>query len=250
MEEISMSRFIRIFAFLLLAATLGHTAMVRAQIYGGIDISIPMANTGFILSQQIVTAAYDSPTEKKSAPPKPPTQKPEKPVSTMIIRNAASASTAPQLLAGSYPAEARADARKLFVELLGKYDPLMQQLGQPRDDYAVAAAAFIAGSHSAYHGRDFDDRMFAPLVQDVRARLSANPRFGAATSAEKQAAFDQFAILGLMTATTQMAIKQMPAGAERDAVQRNLREAGGRYLEQIFGMPPDQVAIGVDGLQF
>jgi hypothetical protein len=244
-----MFRRVRITALAIVAIAISHTPLVRAQIYGGIDISIPMANTGFILSQQIVTAAYETPKTSKEAPrPAPKAVPPQS--STIITRQVLNKSTAPQQLAGNYPAEARPQALQLFTELLGKYDPLMQQLGAKRDDYAVAAAAFVAGSYSAYHNRDFDDRAFAPLVDDIRARLTANPDFAKASLAEKQAAFDQFAILGLMTATTQMALKQMPAGAERDTVQRNLREAGGRYLEQVFKVPPDQVVIDGQGLSY
>jgi hypothetical protein len=247
-----MTRRIRLFFVAIIAAFSGHFAL-QAQGWGSIDISIPMANTGYILSQQIVTAAYDEPRTPKPSKPSPTAKAPPPPKrdsSTLITRTPAARSAAPGQLAASYPAAERASAQNLFGKLLDQYDPLMRQLGVPRDDYAGAAAAFVAGSYTAYHGRDFDDRAFAPLVRDIRARLSQNDQFGAAALSDKQAAFDQYAILGMMTAGTHIAIKQMPPGPERDKIESNLREAGKHYLEQVFGVPADKIVIDASGLSY
>ncbi|MCU0908099.1 MAG: hypothetical protein MUF73_11760 [Rhodobacteraceae bacterium] len=218
----------------------------RAQGWGAIDMSIPMANTGYLLAGQIAASTIDpSDGTATDADTSGGTD-----AGTVIARTPVSRSQAPDTLAAAYPPEARAQATELFRQLLASYDPLVGQLGQDADDYAVAAAVFVAGSYSAYRGEAVDDRAFGPLVRDLRARIEVSPAFHAAPLADKQAAFDQFAILGIMAALVPASAQQMPPGAERDRLEQSARAAGARYLEETFGVPAAQVTIDAQGLRY
>lgn len=220
-------------------------APLTAQGWGAIDMSIPMANTGYLLSSQIVASTIDT---GDSDAPDGPDRGTEG--GTVIARTPVARSQAPDTLAAAYPAEMRAGAADLFRQLLAGYDPLVGQLGQDPDDYAVAAAVFVAGSYSAFHGTPFDDRAFGPLVRDLRARLDASAAFREAPLTDRQAAFDQFAILGIMAALVPGAAAQMPPGADRDRLERSARDAGAKYLQDTFGVPAAQVTIDTQGLRF
>jgi hypothetical protein len=219
-----------------------------AQGWGSIDLSIPMANTGYMLSAQIASQGIYQPSDGSDDDTSDASSSSDG--STTIPRLPVTRSSAPDVLAASYPATLRAEARALFAQLLDGYDPLMRQLRTEPDDYAAAAAVFVAGSYSAFHEKAFDDRSFAPLVRDLRELLSRSDVFQKAPIADKQAAFDQFAILGIMSALTQTSVQQMPPGAERDRLRQNMRAAGERYLEETFGVPAARVVIDRDGLRF
>lgn len=219
-----------------------------AQGWGSIDLPIPIPNTGYMLSAQIASQGMNQPSIGSDDDTSDASS--ESGVATTLPRLPVARSTAPDTLAASYPEDKRADARALFAQLLEGYDPLMRQLPAEPDDYATAAAVFVAGSYSAFHGQDFDDAAFAPLVRDLRDLLSESDVFGNAPIAEKQAAFDQFAILGIMSALTQTSVQQMPPGAERDRLRQNMRAAGETYLEETFGVPAARIVIDRDGLRF
>jgi hypothetical protein len=226
---------------------------LTAQGWGAIDMSIPMANTGFLLSSQIVASTIDtgdSAAPGDTAGDTAGATDAETDGGTVIARTPVARSQAPETLAAAYPADARAGAADLFRQLLAGYDPLVGQLGQDPDDYAVAAAVFVAGSYSAFHGTPFDDRAFGPLVRDLRARLDASAAFREAPLADRQAAFDQFAIVGIMAALVPGAAGQMPPGADRDRLERSARDAGAKYLQDTFGVPAAQVTIDTQGLRF
>lgn len=240
----------RIFPHSLIALT-GILAIspviLHAQAWGSIDLSIPMANTGYMLNSQIVAATIDYPSDDSDDTDDEADGGSD--TDFILRRSPASKSAAPDLLAASYPEAERPNARRVFGELLAGYEPLMAQLGSDPNDYAAAAAVFVAGSYTALHGRDFDDRAFAPLVRDLRARMSKSGAFEATSLADKQLAVDQYAILGIMAALTHTASQNMAPGKERDQLRQNLRTAGKRYLEQTFGVPAENIVIDASGLR-
>lgn len=224
-------------------------APLPAQGWGAIDMSIPMANTGYLLSSQILASTIDVPDSSASGGTNDAASGGTD-ADTVITRTPAARSQAPGALAAAYPAAAQAQAAELFRQLLAGYDPLVGQLGEDPDDYAVAAAVFVAGSYSAFHGTAFDDQAFGPLVRDLRALLAGSTAFQNAPLADKQAAFDQFAILGIMAALVPGSAGQMPPGADRDRLEQSARAAGAKYLEDTFGVPAVRVRIDTQGLRF
>jgi hypothetical protein len=222
-----------------------------AQGWGSIDLSIPMSNTGFILSQQIVTmtapkAPFDG-DKSDDAVPQSKRPVPRATGSSSLAVPVATSNSAAKL-AMHYPVARRDDAERLFKQLLAAHGRLMQQFGVPQNDMASAVATFIAGSHAAYHDQLIEEAAFVALVDQMRVSLADNPALASATSAERRDAYEQLVILGMMTATTQMALSQNPDPGELQALRANMREAGRTYLRGYVGVDPDAIELGPRGM--
>ncbi|MEW6704683.1 MAG: DUF6683 family protein [Pseudomonadota bacterium] len=149
-----------------------------------------------------------------------------------------------QDLVSAYPAAMRADVERLFKELLAGYHKIEDQFGIPRYDVGAAVAAFLAGSYMAYRDVDFPDRQFMPLVQQMRQVLAGNAAFARASNAQKQALYEQMAILGTYMALTRDALKQRPDAR----VEQKMRQAAKGYLEQFLDVSADRVQITDQGM--
>jgi hypothetical protein len=160
-----------------------------------------------------------------------------------IFEGEATGATASKLSAG-YPAANRAEAERVFRELLKGYAKIERQFGISRHDEAGSVAAFIAGSYIGYRNIDFPDENFKPLVAQMRQVLDANPDFAKASNAEKQEMYEQMAILGMFMATTQMALKEKP----NPQIAANLKQAAKGYLEQFLKTDAERVQITAQGL--
>lgn len=149
-----------------------------------------------------------------------------------------------QTLARSYPPQARAEVVRVFGELLHGYEEVAGRFAIPRHDLAGAVAAFIAGSYMGYHNADFPDANFPPLVRQVRAILAAQPAIAQAPDADKQAMYEQLAVLGMFMAATQMALKQQPD----PQVEARMRQSARGYLETFLDTDAERVQITAQGL--
>ncbi|MFN6997539.1 MAG: DUF6683 family protein, partial [Aquincola tertiaricarbonis] len=134
-------------------------------------------------------------------------------------------------------------------QLLSGYQQIERQFDIPRNDVAGAVAALLAGSWMAYRNADFPDENFTPLVRQMRGVIARNPDFAAADAQQKQEMYEQLAILGMLTATTQMALKENPGTPDAQRIQANLREAGKGYLEQFLKTDADRVQLTSQGLE-
>lgn len=152
------------------------------------------------------------------------------------------------LLAESYPATSRAAAARTFRDLLTGYHEIESQFGIPRYDTAGALAAFLTGSYMAYRDTDFPDENFPPLVEQMRQILARNPEFAAASPAEKQKMYEHFAIIGMMSATTQMALKDNPGTPGADRIRADMKAAGKKYLEDFLMVDATRVILSGHGL--
>lgn len=147
-------------------------------------------------------------------------------------------------LASAYPPDQRAKVEGLFKELLSGYHKLESQLGIPRNDVGGAVAAFLTGSYAAYRDVDVPDENFLPLVKQMRQVLASNADFARASDAEKQAIYEQMAILGTYMALTRLALKEQPNAQ----VARNMQRAAKGYLEQFLKTDADRVQLTESGL--
>ena len=165
-----------------------------------------------------------------------------RPASTVISRFTPSSTT--RKLASTYPVDQRKQVEQVFQQLLDQYPRIEQQFGIPRHDLAGAVASFLAGSYMAYHGIDFPDEQFKPLVEQMRRVIATNPDFAKATDAEKQEMYEQMAVIGMFLGATQLALKEQPNAQTAASMKR----AGQGYLEQFLKTDADRVRITDKGL--
>ncbi|MFN4191645.1 MAG: DUF6683 family protein [Tabrizicola sp.] len=148
------------------------------------------------------------------------------------------------MLAAHYPANRRGEAEAVFVELLSRYHQVEQQFGIPVGDLGGALAAFVAGNWMALNDKGFPDALFPPLVDQMRALLSAQPGLAEAPEADLRDMYHQLVIVGMLMASTQMGLQRAPD----PATASRMHEAAGEYLRQMFKTDPDLLQLGPNGL--
>ncbi len=166
-----------------------------------------------------------------------------------VFTPAAKESEAILRMTSTYPPENQAQAARTFRELLEKYHGIEDQFGIPRYDVAGAMAALIVGSYMAFTNTDFPDENFRPLVIQMRGVLVQNPDFAAASDAVRQDMYEHFAVLGMLMAGTQMALKEKPDIDGHELTRKRMREAGQAYIENFLKTPITRVAITARGLE-
>lgn len=162
-------------------------------------------------------------------------------VSTVVARGAVP--LAPQRLAARYPVAHRAQAQRTFGQLLDGYHQIETRFGLTPGDMAGAMAGLIAGSWSICRDRPIVDAHFGTLAGQLRGAIGQDPRFVQMSAADRQLAYEQFAILGTELALLQMALQQKPDAA----LKSRGCEAGRGYLGQ-FGLDPEKLDITAQGL--
>lgn len=231
---------------LLLAASvcLGLALPARAQMYSpGYALSgAPMSN--FLSSSYLTQAVVNQLSGKQGAQTAlRPAQDPLTP-KTLTVPTRGLGTMAAKL-AAHYPPAQQAQAQALFEELLRRYAQVEAQFGIPRGDLGGALAALLAGSWMGLHDAPFPDRYFPPVVTQMRALLAAQPGLQDAPEVDRREMYEQLAILGMLMASTQMALQQQPDAA----TQERLRQASLGYLQQFFKADAERLSFGPDGLR-
>jgi len=160
------------------------------------------------------------------------------------VVDTSSVTSFPERLASQYPAASRAEAERVFRELLQRYGQLEQRFGLEKGDVAGSVAAFIAGNYMAYHNSGFPDENFLPLVNQMRTVLANNPEFQQASPQARQETYEQMALVGMLMATGQMALARQP----NPQALANMQSAAKGYLEQFLKTDADRLQLTAQGL--
>lgn len=151
-------------------------------------------------------------------------------------------------LISSIAEQDRAEAKQLYTQLLDTYRKNVEPANKiPKNDVAGAFALFIGGSYEAYRNAEMQPAHFQALVRQMQRVIASNAAFTQASKAEKQELYEQFAILGMLMASTREAIQtKQPTNAKE--ISANLKSAAKSYLEEFLKTSADSVEIGAQGL--
>ena len=159
----------------------------------------------------------------------------------------ASASVAPARLARAHPgdAAAREGARHLYERCLAYYRsavrPQDQALGV--DDVGAAVAAFVAANVGALRGTPVTPALLQILERQLHGIARITSDWEAAPVVERQAYFEQLALLAVFVAES-----ATQAATQGPAAVANVQRAARGYLRQLLDLDPDQLTLGPDGL--
>jgi len=157
----------------------------------------------------------------------------------------ARASIAPARLASAHPgdAAARDAARELYERCLVHYRSVAHAPDQGVDDVGAAVAAFVAANLGALHGTPVAPGMLRCLEKQLHgiARLSSD--WDAAPLVERQAYFEQMALLAVLVAES-----SAQARVQGAAALANVQRAARAYLRQLLDLDADHLALGPTGL--
>ena len=154
---------------------------------------------------------------------------------------------APARLADAHPgnADSREQARQLYERCLVHYRCVVRAQDQVRgvDNVGAAVAAFVAANMGALQGTPVTPGMLLSLERqlDGIARLGCD--WEAAPVVERQAYFEQMALLAVLVAES-----SAQAAAQGAAAVATVRRAARGYLRQLLRMDAEHLALGPDGL--
>ena len=147
-------------------------------------------------------------------------------------------------LAASAPQAQRQQIEQQLTAALDIHRKLEARFGLPKNDVASATAVFLAGTYMAYHGIDFPDENFKPLVAQMRGILGRNVQFSRLGNAVRQEMYEQMASVGTLMAVAQIQLRQSPDAAASAMLRRSAKT----YLDQFLGMDADVISLGPQGL--
>ena len=154
---------------------------------------------------------------------------------------------APARLAHSHPgdAAAREAARRLYESCLVHYRSVVRAQDQAPnvDDVGAAVAAFVAANFAALQGTPVTPGMLLSLEKQLDGIARRSSDWESAPVVERQAYFEQMALLAVLVAESSAQAK-----AQGPAAVANLRRTARVYLRQLLGMDPDHLALGPNGL--
>jgi len=160
-----------------------------------------------------------------------------------LLQPAADVPTAPTLLAQAHadPA-ARHDAQLLYTQCLRHFRQQVQD-GSDLDDAALAAAYFVLMSLAAARGLQPDADDLTRVERQMRQRLGQGAAWLRAPLAERQCAFEQFALLGVLMGESARA-----AGQQGAAALAHVQQAARGYLRQMLGPGAERLNLSAQGL--
>jgi hypothetical protein len=148
-------------------------------------------------------------------------------------------------LADEYPRAERAEAERLFGQLLARYAELEGCLGLRPGDVAGALAVFLGASVRLHHEASVSDADIATLADTLRPQLVSDREFGSLTDSKRRYMFEVLAIVGTLMTTASRTL----AGSPRALLRARFQQVAGAYLRAFLGGDPGQFAIRAGRVQ-
>ena len=119
----------------------------------------------------------------------------------------------------------------------------MRSSALPHDDIALAAAYFVLANLDVLHDLHPDETALLQVERQMRHALGHCRAGSKAPLRERQSAFEQLAVIGVLIAES--------AGAARvqgQVAQAHVQQAARAYLVRWLGINPDGLRLGPQGL--
>ena len=112
------------------------------------------------------------------------------------------------------------------------------------DDLGAAMALFVAVNLRALHGVDPDRTLMPRLERQLRGVSRRASNWDTCSPAQRQTFFERIAILAVLM------LGSLAGAAAQDATARaKVRAASHRYLRDLFGVNPELLTLGPEGLR-
>jgi hypothetical protein len=172
----------------------------------------------------------------------------------LLVPRAATAAGAATLARSHAGAAARSQALALYQRCLLHYrqkvQPRMQTPApadaasdKTQDDVGRAAAYFVLANLSAVTGVEPEVQTLPAVERQLRYLLSNTQAWQHTDLAQRQALFEQLALLGVLVNESRLVAQQQGAAAIV-----HVQQAARAYLQQLLGLDADLLSVSVRGL--
>ena len=138
-----------------------------------------------------------------------------------------------RILAGQPQKEA------MFRQMLPAYAKVERALGLQPGDAAGAVTLLVVQSYNLWHGENVQPSK--KIVEQVRARLLANPSFTGATAGERRTMFEVAAILGSL-------LQMLGTQLEHDMRITTVKDIASAYLSKLQGRSGRKIHLDMTGI--
>ena len=149
-------------------------------------------------------------------------------------------------LVNNYPSKQRAEAKVYLKKLQDSFPQVARSVGIPTNDLSTGMSALIAGAYMAYNNVSLNDNYMKPLQKQFKEAFESISDYDKMSDSDKKYVYDQMVIIGMTLAVNQSQNQQNP-NAKTTA---QLRQAGKKVLEGMFGVNASEVRITASGLSF
>lgn len=163
-------------------------------------------------------------------------------VSTAIAKPSGNAGI--EMLVAGYQDGQKAEARKVFAQMIDMSEPVTQQLDVPAHDMGSAAAALIAGSYAACKNKILPNEYFKPLTSQMQRAFAHDAKFSRMSDTEKQRMYQILVGIGMFLTMAQMENMKNPDAQ----ITAQLQSAGGEFLRQFTHLDPASIRLDENGL--
>lgn len=205
-----------------------------AQLFVPRPAKLPLA--GMITSVNLTRASEKLAQSGHPKNPEPPRSKEQIAEEKRLVFYRTGVPNIPEQLSGYYPEDNQQDAVDLFDALLEKMEAVEDHFEVPANDVGVAAAFFVWVNYEAYTKTPLNEYTSRLLIKQMRTMLLADPKFAKMTNAQKQGAYDELVILGMLVVT--LSENKDPQASDTAAA----------YLKTFLGVEPARMRIDERGL--
>ena len=146
----------------------------------------------------------------------------------------------------NYPSKQRGEARTYLKQMQDSFPQVARSVGIPTNDLSSGMVAILAGAYMAYNNVSLNDSYMKPMAKQFKEALESVSEFDKMSDSDKKYVYDQMVIIGMTLAVNQSQNQQNP-NAKTTA---QLRQAGKKVLEGMFGVDASKVRITASGLSY
>lgn len=146
-----------------------------------------------------------------------------------------------------FPPERRPEAKRMFVEIIDKFNASVESLYQvPQENVATGLITLLGGAYTAYYNKPLPDNVVKPAFLQVASFLRKKAELFEGKATEKMNSYQLSVGLGMLLMLLQAELQKNPNPAH----EKELKTIGRSIFQAVLGVEPERVSFTSSGIVF
>ena len=146
-----------------------------------------------------------------------------------------------------FPPERRPEAKRMFVEIIDKFNASVESLYQvPQENVATGLITLLGGAYAAYYNKPLPDNVVKPAFLQVASFLRKKAELFEGKVTEKMNSYQLSVGLGMLLMLLQAELQKNPNPAH----EKELKAIGRSVFQAVLGVEPERVSFTSSGIVF
>ena len=146
-----------------------------------------------------------------------------------------------------FPPERRPEAKRMFVEIIDKFNASVESLYQvPQENVATGLITLLGGAYAAYYNKPLPDNVVKPAFLQVASFLRKKAELFEGKATEKMNSYQLSVGLGMLLMLLQAELQKNPNPAHEE----ELKIIGRSVFQAVLGVEPERVSFTSSGIVF